>query len=51
MDSIRFIELVTAIENDYEFTFEDDDILVLKSGNLDYIAELVQKKVGANDAA
>ncbi|MCR4803328.1 MAG: acyl carrier protein [Lachnospiraceae bacterium] len=45
MDSLRFIELVTAIENKYRITMSSENMMKFKSGNLENIIDIIQSQL------
>lgn len=45
MDSLRFIELVTAIENKYRITMSSENMMKFKSGNLEDIIDSIQSQL------
>lgn len=42
MDSLKFIELVTAVENRFQITMESDEMMRFKSGNVPTIVDAVR---------
>lgn len=45
MNSLKFIELITSVENRYGIALPSDDLMKFKSGDLDLIADAVWRQV------
>lgn len=45
MDSLKFIELVTAVENHFSITMSSDEMMKFKSGNMSAIVETIGDRV------
>lgn len=45
MNSLKFIELVTEIENKYQITMSSDDMLLFKGGKLSSIVQAVESQL------
>lgn len=41
MDSLKFIELVTAVENHFNITMSSDEMMKFKSGNMPAIVDTI----------
>ena len=45
MDSLKFIELVTTVENRFQITMGSDEMMRLKSGNIPEIVDTVRNRM------
>jgi acyl carrier protein len=47
-DSIIFIRLIVMIENEFDFTFDDDYLLFQKGQTLELLCNYINKKINEN---
>lgn len=47
LDSLKFIELVTAIENRYQITMSSDDLMLFKTGKISVIMDAAVLKINS----
>jgi len=45
MDSLKFIELVTAVENHFSITMSSDEMMKFKSGNMPAIIDTIGDRI------